>query len=131
LIAPIAPAELGRRRNELFAYGLNRFRRRSDPDAVAILIDHTETAVMRNSNAILCKAMVLSLLSALLASSPAQARPAVYSKTLTFTLSTTTPAPPAARPRYYFPGNTKYSNVRAQRAGVYLPVAGRKMASLP
>jgi len=96
MIAPMAPAELGP--PAPLDRGLNRFHRRSDPESTAILIDHMETAVMRNTSEIFCRAMVFSLLGTLLASHQAHAKPVVYSKTLTFTLSTTTPAPPTTRP---------------------------------
>ncbi len=71
---------------------------------------------MRNSTENLYKILALSLLGALLASGPAQAEPRTYGKTITFTLPITTPASAAPR-RSYAPANTKYSNVRLQRAG--------------
>ena len=81
---------------------------------------------MRNSTENLYKILALSLLGALLASGPAQAEPATYGKTLTFTLPITTPAPSAAPRRSYAPANTKYSNVRLQRAGNQVAVESLK-----
>jgi hypothetical protein len=72
---------------------------------------------MRNSSETLCKTLTFGLLSALLASNAAHAQPAVYSKTLTLTQTTTAPAPGAARHGYYSPANTKYSSVRLSRGG--------------
>lgn len=83
---------------------------------------------MRNSPETLCKAVVFSLIGALLASGPAQAEPRPYSKTLTFTLSTTNPAPPAARRPYYAPGLTKYSSVKLPRAGTQVAVESLEIA---
>ena len=75
-----------------------------------------KTAVIRNSGEILCKAIAFGLLGMLLASGSARAGSQVYSKTLTFTQSTTAPAPPAPRRPYYAPANTKYSTVKMTRA---------------
>lgn len=83
---------------------------------------------MRNATEILCKAMVFSLLGSLLVSIPALAKPAPYSKTLTFTVSTNQASPPAARPGYYFPANTKYSAVKTQRAGTQVGVESLEIA---
>ena len=94
----------------------------------AILINHLEMAVMKGTRNILYRATVLSLVGALFASGAAQAEPAPYSKTLTFTLSTPNPAVPAARPRYYLPANTKYSNVQLQRAGTQVAVESLEIA---
>ena len=76
---------------------------------------------MRNSSETLCKALVFGLFGTLLSSEPAHAEPRPYSKTLTFTLSTTNPAPPAAR-RPYAPGLTRYSSVKLPRAGTQVAV---------
>ena len=83
---------------------------------------------MRNFLEIPSKALAFSLLYALLASNVAQARPAPYSKALTFTQTTTASAPGAAHPRYYFPANTKYSSVRLQRAGTDIGMESLEIA---
>ena len=72
---------------------------------------------MRNSTKILGKALVFSIYGALLSGGLAHAEPHTYSKTLTFTISTTNPAPPRAPRKLYAPANTKYSAVKLQRAG--------------
>jgi len=83
---------------------------------------------MRNTREILGRAMALGLLGALLASNLAQAKPGTYSKTLTFTLSTSNPAPPPAKSGYYLPANTKYSPVKTQRAGTQVAVESLEIA---
>jgi hypothetical protein len=74
-------------------------------------------AIMKNTGNKLFKATACSLLGVLFAGGAAQAAPAPYSKTVTFTASTPHRAAPAQRPRPYFPANTKYSNVKLERAG--------------
>lgn len=70
---------------------------------------------MKKSSEILCKAVVSSLVGALLACGPAQAQPRPYTKTLTSTQSSTTPAPPSPR-TFHAPAATKYSTVKLTRA---------------
>ncbi|HET9474591.1 MAG TPA: hypothetical protein VFO82_11900 [Steroidobacteraceae bacterium] len=77
---------------------------------------------MRNSIRILSTALAFSLFGAFLAGGLAQAEPRPYSKTLTFTLSTTNPAPPPAPRKFYAPANTKYSAVKLERTGTQVAV---------